>query len=141
MSALEALFIFVGIPLLLAVAITVMVLAPSLAKSKSPRAGRDWHAEPEWFGAPRAVRAIQAGRNSRQIDTESGDGYDPASAGHHGNTVKDEQALTVARDDQGTRGNRDLPAGTNVPVRTEPVTAGPPDDSSRDQTGGASVRW
>jgi len=115
MSTLEGLLIFAGIPLLIVVAITVMVMAPSLAKGNQPRSGGNWQAEPEWFGAPRTVGAAEAAANPHQIESGPGAGYNPASAGDHDNVVIDEP---------GEAGDHGLPA-----------------DSSRDQTGGASVRW
>lgn len=52
MSTLEALLIFVGIPLGLSVVIALLVMAPSVAKGPRYRPGLAWWAEPEWFGAP-----------------------------------------------------------------------------------------
>ena len=52
MSTLEALLIFVGIPALAVAIISLLVIAPSLVKGPRYRPGRQWDAEPEWFGGP-----------------------------------------------------------------------------------------
>lgn len=132
MSTLEGLLIFAGIPLLIVVAITVMVMAPSLAKGNQPRSGRNWQAASEWFGAPRTVRA-EAAANPHQIESGPGAGYNPASAGDHDNVVMDEPGGAgdrgVATDAGATHTGAHAVRGTSA------------EDPSRDQTGGASVRW
>ena len=50
MSTLDALLIFGGIPVGLAVTITLLVMAPSVAKGPRYRPGLSWWATPEWFG-------------------------------------------------------------------------------------------
>ncbi len=144
MSTLEGLLIFAGIPLLIVVAITVMVMAPSLAKGNQPRSGRNWQAASEWFGAPRTVRA-EAAANPHQIESGPGAGYNPASAGDHDNVVMDEPG---GAGDRGPRGDRD--GGGDRGVATDAgathtgahaVRGTSAEDPSRDQTGGASVRW
>lgn len=52
MSTLEALLVFGGIPLALVVGISVFAMAPSIAKGPRYRPGREWWAEPQWFGGP-----------------------------------------------------------------------------------------
>ena len=52
MSTLEALLIFVGIPLGLGLVIALLVMAPSVAKGPRYRPGLAWWADPEWFGGP-----------------------------------------------------------------------------------------
>ena len=52
MSTLNALLIFVGGPLLIIAVITLLVMAPSLAKGPRYRPSQQWDAEPEWFGGP-----------------------------------------------------------------------------------------
>ena len=54
MSTLEALLIFVGIPLGLSLLIALLVMAPSVAKGPRYRPGLAWWAQPEWFGGPAA---------------------------------------------------------------------------------------
>lgn len=51
---LETLLVFVGIPLLVVLGISLLVMAPSLAKGPRFGPGQPWEAEPEWFGAPEA---------------------------------------------------------------------------------------
>lgn len=50
MSTLYALLFFAGIPLLIVAVLTLLVMAPSLAKGPRYRPGQEWDAEPEWFG-------------------------------------------------------------------------------------------
>lgn len=52
MSTLHALLFFGGTPLLIIAVITLLVMAPSLARGPRYRPGQSWDAEPEWFGAP-----------------------------------------------------------------------------------------
>ncbi len=132
MSTLEGLLIFAGIPLLIVVAITVMVMAPSLARGNQPRSGSNWKAEPEWFGAPRAVGAREAMANRHQIESGPAAGHNPASAGDHDNVVSDDHGVTGAR--------RRGAGATAMGAEQAPVTSSQ-DDSDSEQTGGASVRW
>jgi hypothetical protein len=57
MSTLHAVLFFVGIPLLIIAVITLLVMAPSLAKGPRYRLTEQWDANAEWFGAPSAVEA------------------------------------------------------------------------------------
>lgn len=50
MSTLEAILLFVGVPALIFVVVTLLVMAPSLAKGPRYRLGQEWEAQPEWFG-------------------------------------------------------------------------------------------
>ncbi len=52
MSTLHALLFFGGIPLLAMAVITLLVMAPSLAKGPRYRPDQDWEAEPYWFHGP-----------------------------------------------------------------------------------------
>jgi hypothetical protein len=52
LSTLEALLIFAGIPLLVIGVVSLLVMAPSLAKGPRYRPTEDWAAGSEWFGAP-----------------------------------------------------------------------------------------
>jgi len=69
MSTLEALLIYVGIPAGLFVLITLLVLAPSVARGPRYRPGLAWWAGPEWFGGPDSEtatrRALEPGRSGR----------------------------------------------------------------------------
>jgi hypothetical protein len=51
MSTLQGVLVFVGIPLLAIVVISLLVMAPSLAKGPRYRPGQQWDAQPEHFGA------------------------------------------------------------------------------------------
>jgi hypothetical protein len=53
-STLHALLVFVGIPLLIVAVITLLVMAPSLAKGPRYRPSQQWDADAEWFGFPEA---------------------------------------------------------------------------------------
>jgi hypothetical protein len=66
MSTLEAIGLFVGVPALIVAVITLLVLAPSLAKGPRYRLGQDWEAQPEWFGDD--LPSTTAG-DSRQLTT------------------------------------------------------------------------
>lgn len=57
---LETLLVFVGIPLLVMAVISLLVMAPSLAKGSRFRPGQAWDAHPEWFGAPEPTGAEAA---------------------------------------------------------------------------------
>ena len=61
-STLTTILVFVGIPLLIMAVITLLVMAPSLAKGPRYRPGQDWNAEPEWIGASPAGDATTSGR-------------------------------------------------------------------------------
>jgi hypothetical protein len=50
MSTLHALLLFVGVPALIVGVITLMVIAPSLARGPRYRPGQEWDAQPEWIG-------------------------------------------------------------------------------------------
>jgi hypothetical protein len=52
MSTLHAIVLFVGGPALITAVITLLVMAPSLAKGPRYRPSQQWDAETEWFGAP-----------------------------------------------------------------------------------------
>jgi hypothetical protein len=69
MSTLQALLVFAGIPLLAIVVISLLVMAPSLAKGPRYRPGQQWDAPPEQFGAlpvgsPATGRQLEAGHRS-----------------------------------------------------------------------------
>jgi hypothetical protein len=81
MSTLQALLVFVGIPLLAIVVISLLVIAPSLAKGPRYRPGQEWDAPPEQFGA----LPIGAGSSGRQLE-----------AGH--STAGGEQPAGLPRD-------------------------------------------
>lgn len=51
-SNLDALLVFVGVPLLATLVITLLVYAPHIAKRPRYRPGRPYDAEPLWFDGP-----------------------------------------------------------------------------------------
>jgi hypothetical protein len=52
LSVLQTVLIFVGIPALLFVVITLLVMAPSMARGPRYRPGLGWWAAPVWFNGP-----------------------------------------------------------------------------------------
>jgi hypothetical protein len=81
MSTLNALLIFVGGPLLIIAVITLLVMAPSLAKGPRYRPSQQWDAEPEWFGGPdEEIGAGADASDRRQLEASStakrGDDHD-----------------------------------------------------------------
>jgi hypothetical protein len=50
MSTLHALLVFAGIPLLVILAVSLLVLAPGWVKGPRYRPGQPWDARREWFG-------------------------------------------------------------------------------------------
>jgi hypothetical protein len=67
MSTLHALLFFGGIPLLIAAVITLLVMAPSLAKGPRYRPSQQWDADAEGFGAPEVV----TGSQQRELESSS----------------------------------------------------------------------
>ena len=56
---MHAILLFVGGPLLIITVITLLVLAPSLAKGPRYRPGQEWEAKPEWLGDNADDKAAQ----------------------------------------------------------------------------------
>jgi hypothetical protein len=50
MSTLKVLLVFAGIPLLVIVVVSILVLAPGWVKGPRYRPGQPWDARREWFG-------------------------------------------------------------------------------------------
>jgi hypothetical protein len=77
MSTLHVLLLFVGGPLLIIAVITLLVMAPSLAKGPRYRPSQQWDADAEWFGAPGKVGN---GSDQRLLESSStaqrGDDHD-----------------------------------------------------------------
>ncbi len=75
MSSLHALLFFAGVPLLIIAVITLLVMAPSLARGPRYRPGQEWYAEPVWFGGPDLAGPdsnggqITSGRSTPAADT------------------------------------------------------------------------
>jgi hypothetical protein len=57
MSTLEAILLFVGTPALIIAVVTLLVMAPSLAKGPRYRPGQEWDAQPEWIGGDGELEA------------------------------------------------------------------------------------
>ncbi len=57
MSALHVLLVFVGIPLLVILTVSLLVYAPSWVKGPRYRPGQSWEATSEWFGTVATARA------------------------------------------------------------------------------------
>jgi len=71
-SMLEALLVFVGIPIALSVVIALLVMAPSVAKGPRYRPGLGWWAEPEWFGGPQRGADAEGAEDASRPALESG---------------------------------------------------------------------
>ncbi len=71
MSTLQALLVFAGIPLLIMVVLTLLVMVPSLARGGSRhRPGQEWDGAPEWFGGPE----VQADSDRPRLTAGTGPG-------------------------------------------------------------------
>lgn len=78
-TTLDALLVFVGIPVLAALVIALLVYAPHLARGPRYRPGRPYDAEPVWLGGPVDVApALESGVASSTATDARGGG---ASAG------------------------------------------------------------
>jgi hypothetical protein len=77
MSTLHALLLFVGVPALVIAVISLLVIAPSLARGPRYRPGQEWDAQPEWFGG--GIEAAPS--TSAQQVTTGHDGEDPSAQG------------------------------------------------------------
>ena len=77
MSTLNALLIFVGGPLLIIAVITLLVMAPSLAKGPRYRPSQQWDAEAEWFGA----RDVEAGSATPALESAQAQHRRPEGSG------------------------------------------------------------
>jgi hypothetical protein len=97
MSTLQAILVFGGIPLVAILVISMLVVAPSLAKGPRNQPGRDWDAEPVQFGALPG-RSTEPGR-----ELETG----PAVSNR-------EQATGGPRDRRGPADDDDTTGGASV---------------------------
>jgi hypothetical protein len=85
MSVLHALILFVGSTALVIAVVTLLVMAPSLARGTRYRPGQQWDAQPEWFGVGAAPTPDQAAAD-RQLtagsdSADSADSSDPDKGG------------------------------------------------------------
>jgi hypothetical protein len=60
-SVLQALLVFVGIPLLITAGIVLLVMLPSLARSSRYGPGHGEDSQSEWFGSSQPPLALEAG--------------------------------------------------------------------------------
>jgi hypothetical protein len=72
MSTLHAIVLFVGGPLLIIAVITLLVMAPSLAKGPRYRPSQQWDADTEWFGAPE-IEGAQSTHAANSPELEAAD--------------------------------------------------------------------
>ncbi|MPZ62108.1 MAG: hypothetical protein GEU93_12595 [Propionibacteriales bacterium] len=77
MSVLKALLIFGGIPVLLALIIALLVIAPSLIRRDRQQRGVTSWTEPEWFGGPGDAEPAEARSGAGAADTSPGSSPDP----------------------------------------------------------------
>jgi hypothetical protein len=72
-STLDVLLVFVGIPLLATLVITLLVYAPHMAKRPRYRPGRLYDADPLWFDGPsKPERALESTATAAPEDTRGG---------------------------------------------------------------------
>lgn len=95
MSSLTVLAVFVGIPVLVIVVISLLVYAPSWVHGPRYRPGQPWESEGEWFGTSVAAdptpvmlqidaenaRSVPAGRGSSSEDPDEVRRTRPGSGG------------------------------------------------------------
>lgn len=73
LSVLETLGIFVGIPLAIFALIALLVFLPSIIRGPRYRPGRDWMANPVWFGATdEAQKALEAAPSTAELPAAEG---------------------------------------------------------------------
>lgn len=89
MSVLHAVLLFGGVPLLVIVVVTLLVMAPSMKKGPRYRPGQPWDADQIWFGGPveGSPDAIIEARTEHAGSLAVGPGRDeapPAGVGHIG---------------------------------------------------------
>ena len=77
LTGLQTVLIFVGIPLAIIVVVSLLAVAPSMARGPRYRPGLGWWAAPVWFNGPdepdSAIRAAES-RSPVQIAAGSGGG-------------------------------------------------------------------
>jgi hypothetical protein len=106
MSTLHGLLLFVGTPLLAIVVISLLVMAPSLAKGPRYRPGRQWDARPEQFGALPG-RSTEPGR-------ELSSGAEPGRELSSGPAVSNREQATGGPRDRRDTTNEDTTGGASV---------------------------
>lgn len=80
MSALHVLLVFVGIPLLVILTVSLLVYAPSWVKAPRYRPGQTWEATSEWFGAVATARTPSTGSAAGAETAAASSGSGGASA-------------------------------------------------------------
>ena len=72
-TTLDVLLVFVGIPLLATLVISLLVYAPYLANRPRYRPGRPYDGDPVWFDGPsRPERALESGAPASAEDVRGG---------------------------------------------------------------------
>ena len=72
-STLHVLLLFAGIPLLVILAISLMVLAPGWVRGPRYRPGQPWQARNVWFGTPAVTQpATEAGSGGATAASPTG---------------------------------------------------------------------
>lgn len=123
LSVLETVGLFVGIPLLVAVVLTVLTFAASGARGPRYRPGLTWWAEPVWIGGPQtAVSPVD--RDALDV----GSRLEPV--GHPQLTGDDSPAPARA-----------TAAGASVASATAVAATVTPPPATTAPTGGARARW
>jgi len=83
-GVLNALIVFVAIPLGLFLLITLLVCIPYMRKGESYQPGQVWRSEPEWFGGPRGgVDAVDQTPPAAVGAGQSGSAADQGGASGH----------------------------------------------------------
>jgi hypothetical protein len=77
MSTLHAILLFVGVPALIVAVISLLVVAPSLARGPRYRPGQEWDAQPEWLGGGESEPSTEG----RQLTTGEDSDADPDPGG------------------------------------------------------------
>lgn len=81
-STLHVLLLFVGIPLLVIIVVSLLILAPGWGKAQRYRPGQPWAARTEWFGGAVAVQpGGTAGVASPAERVGATDRHDPDTGG------------------------------------------------------------
>lgn len=81
---LHTMLVFVGIPLLVVVVISLLVMVPSMVKQPRLSPGQPWLVEPEWFGAAQPT-ALESASEQPQLAAST-----PPTGGSRSTVTADE---------------------------------------------------
>jgi hypothetical protein len=73
MSTLHAILLFVGVPALIVAVISLLVVAPSLARGPRYRPGQEWDAQSEWLSGGEVEPPTAESRQLTTGDESDGD--------------------------------------------------------------------